>query len=403
MARARKGIKSSAQDNFLAPMAVTDLTASNVGTNRGFNDGAANLSWNLPANSPAASSYDITTTPTTTTTNVSGTSATVTGLSSDTNYTFTVVAKNSLGESTGTTSSSVLITTVPATPTAPSASTVNGSAQDTISWTAPANGGSAISLYYWESNDGKAGTTSSTSVTLGQEAGTSQSYRVRAENGNGLSSWSAYSSSVTTFSFTPFSFVPYSFVPSFSFVPFSFVPYSFVPSFTFAPVSFCIDQDTLVQVVGLNDSVELKPAKDIKLGDSTWAISWDGLLDESADPHADAIYSEELLNVKKVKSEIVGISPSTKSTTLYLNGDSAKRFTPEEKILVKRNNQHMFIEAKSITTLDEIFEATESGMTAVPVTSIDYIDEVREVFMFNASPVDTIIAGNIIVHNRKDF
>ncbi len=168
-------------------------------------------------------------------------------------------------------------------------------------------------------------------------------------------------------------------------------------------MSSCIDQDTLVQVVGLNDSVELKPAKDIKLGDSTWAINWDGLLDESADPHADAIYSEELLNVKKVKSEIVGISPSTKSTTLYLNGDSAKRFTPEEKILVKRNNQHMFIEAKSITTLDEIFEATESGMTAVPVTSIDYIDEVREVFMFNASPVDTIIAGNIIVHNKKDF
>jgi len=416
MARARKGIKSSAQDNFLAPMAVTGLTASDVGTSRAFNDGAANLSWSLPANSPAATSYDITTSPTTTTTNVSGTSATVTGLSSNTNYTFTVIAKNLSGSSAGTTSSSILITTVPATPSAPTASTVANNAQDSVSWTAPENGGKSISTYDWESNDSKAGSTASTSVTVNQEAGTVQKYRVRANNANGASAWSAYSSDVTTFSFvpysfTPYSFTPYSFTPTYSFTPYSFTPYSFVPSYSFVPYSFvpttfCIDEDTLIQVVALSekfgeDSVELKPAKDIKVGDSVWSISWDGLVDDISDPNTDTVYPEELSNVKKVKTEIVAISPSTKEVTLYLNEDTGKRFSPEEKILVKRNNQHMFIEAKSVTTQDEIFEATDSGMVSVPVTSIDYIDEERQVFTFNAFPVDTIIAGNLIVHNKK--
>ena len=61
------GRKSSAQDNFLEPSPVTGLTASDVGTDRPYNDGAANLSWSLPAASPPATLYTITTSPTSST------------------------------------------------------------------------------------------------------------------------------------------------------------------------------------------------------------------------------------------------------------------------------------------------------------------------------------------------
>jgi hypothetical protein len=98
--------------------------------------------------------------------------------------------------------------TVPAAPSAPSVSSPNAN-QDNVGWTAPSNGGSPILLYYWESDDGKSGTTVSTSAIVSQEAGTGQKYRVRAQNAVGLGDWSPYSVQITTtFSFAPFSFAP---------------------------------------------------------------------------------------------------------------------------------------------------------------------------------------------------
>ena len=119
------------------------------------------------------------------------------------------------------------------------------------------------------------------------------------------------------------------------------------------------------------------------------------------DPSASTIYPENLQGVQRVKSQIVQIEPSVKDRTIYFNGDKNKRFTAEEKVLIKRLNSHIFVEAKTITMDDYIFEATDSGMVATPVTGIDYIEETRDVFKFNAFPVDTIIAGNMVVHNSK--
>ena len=238
----------------------------------------------------------------------------------------------------------------------------------------------------------------------------------------------AAASCAAPYSFTPtapYSFTPYSFTPVYSFTPqapysftpqapYSFTPqapYSFTPqapySFTplppysFVPLKVCIDQDTLVQIVGENNSVEFKAAKDVKLGDQIWSITWEGLLDDLQDPSASTIYPENLQGVQRVKSQIVQIEPSVKDRTIYFNGDKNKRFTAEEKVLIKRLNSHIFVEAKTITMDDYIFEATDSGMVATPVTGIDYIEETRDVFKFNAFPVDTIIAGNMVVHNSK--
>ena len=208
-----------------------------------------------------------------------------------------------------------------------------------------------------------------------------------------------------TFAFTPaYTFTPtFTFTPTYSFTPYSFTPYSFtpIPPYSFVPLTVCIDEDTLVQVVGAEDSVELKAAKDVQLGDMIWSITWEGLLDDLQDPGATTVYPENLQGVQRVQSQIVQISPSTKGTTLYFNGDKTKRFTPEEKVLIKRGSSHIFVEAKTITMSDFIFEATDTGMEATPVLSVDYIEETRNVFKFNAFPVDTIIAGNMVVHNSK--
>jgi len=180
-----------------------------------------------------------------------------TGLRGGANYTWTIKAVNtSYGDSSEYNAGSVASITVPDAPTSVTASSPTGAGYDSVSWQAPAdNGGAAITNYEITSSDGKTVYTSGTSINVNQEAGTSQTYRVRAYNSKGWSELSSASASVTTFSFTPFgvfSFAPFgvfSFTPVFSFAPFgvfsfapfgvfSFTPFgvfSFTPIFSFTP------------------------------------------------------------------------------------------------------------------------------------------------------------------------
>lgn len=230
-ANKRVGKKSLAANDFLQPATPIIGTATNVGTGRPYDDGAAVVTFSLPADSPAATSYTVTSSPGGYTASGASSPITVTGLASATNYTFTVVAANASGVSgASSATSAVTITTVPATPAAPTASSPSAGV-DRISWVAPNNGGSTITNYYWASNDGKSGNTTQLTVDLGQEQGTAQTYTVRADNANGSSQTSAASNQVTTtFSFAPFGVFGFSPFGVFGFSPFgvfAFSPYGF--------------------------------------------------------------------------------------------------------------------------------------------------------------------------------
>jgi len=233
----RPGVRSSAQDNFIGPNAPTNLTATNVGSGRAFNDGRVDLAWTNPTTGNTPTIYRIFRDGVSlTTVNHPTNTFSYGGLSSNTNYSYYVRAEDNFNVSPNSNTANVLVTTVPATPSAPSASAQSGAANDLVSWSAPSNGGLAITNYNWESTDSKSGNTASTSVTVGQEQGTAQQYRVRAQNANGYSSFSGYSSSVTSFSFAPFGFTPFGFTP-FGFTPFGFTPFGFTP-FGFTPFGF---------------------------------------------------------------------------------------------------------------------------------------------------------------------
>lgn len=226
LSKKRIGTQSSAQDNFLEPNAVTSLTATDVGTGRAYNNGAASLSWTLPAASPPATLYTITSTPTTTTQTTANTSYTFTGLASNTSYTFTVVASNNAGSSASTTSSPVTITTVPAAPS-PTVSTgaagpspTPASGNDRITWSAPATGGKAISSYRVNSSLRGQLSTNATSPfdtadpTL-PDSSADESYTVYASNANGESAGGTTAAIQT---FTPPHFPPF-FPPFFGCLP----------------------------------------------------------------------------------------------------------------------------------------------------------------------------------------
>jgi hypothetical protein len=228
-ANKRAGKKSLAQNDYLAPAAPLIATATDVGTSRAFNNGAVTIAFTAQGPN-AATSFTVTSSPGAFTATGSSSPLTVEGLQSDTAYTFTVTATNADGTSPASAASaSVTATTVPATPSAPTASSPSAGV-DRVEWTAPANGGKAITSYTWASNDSKTGTTSSTTVDVAQEQGTAQTYTVFATNANGNSGTSAASNSITTtFSFAPFGafgFSPFGFSPfgAFGFSPFGFAP-----------------------------------------------------------------------------------------------------------------------------------------------------------------------------------
>lgn len=128
----------------------------------------------------------------------------VTGLANGTAYTFVVTATNAFGSTASEASASVTPRTIPSTPSAPTAT--RGDTQVSLSWTAPANGGSAITDYaiQYSSDSGSNyttfadGTSASTTATVtGLTNGTSYVFRIAATNIAGTSAYSSASTAVT--------------------------------------------------------------------------------------------------------------------------------------------------------------------------------------------------------------
>ena len=196
------------QDQHVAPLAVTSLTAVNVGgASLAYNAGAATVSWTLPSNSNPATLYTVTTSPSTTTQTTSSTSLNFPNLASGTSYTFTVVPSNSYGSGPSTTSGSTLITTIPAAPTMVSAvDQGSGRAWNAgkvqVSFTANATGGASIDSYAVNAFDVN-GTFLAQVTGAGSpltfttlNSNTTYKFAAYSHNANGYSAASAFSSNV---------------------------------------------------------------------------------------------------------------------------------------------------------------------------------------------------------------
>ena len=171
-------------------------------------NGQATVSWTIPASDGGSpiTGYTVTSSPggfTGTASGPTATSATVSGLTNGTSYTFTVHATNGVGNGPESAQSNAVTPNPPTVPGAPTnVSAAPGNTQATVSWTIPAsNGGSAILNYTATSSPGGFTNTVSgataTSVTVsGLTNGVSYTFTVHATNGIGNSIESAPSNAV---------------------------------------------------------------------------------------------------------------------------------------------------------------------------------------------------------------
>lgn len=390
----RVGKKSLAQNDNLFPAAPLIGSATNIGTGRAYNNGAASVTFTAQGPN-AATSYTVTSSPGGYTATGSSSPLTVEGLQSAVDYSFTVTATNAYGTGPASSASNtILATTVPATPGAPSASTPSAGV-DRISWTAPANGGSAITNYYWVASDGKTGNTSSTTVNISQEQGSAQTYTVRADNANGSSGTSAASNSVTT----TFSFVPFG---AFGFSPFGFSPFG---AFGFSPYYSpprCVAEDTEIATVGEDNSVVFVKAKDLKVGDTVLSPVWDEF-DGTPSPYESRIEYDALTSKRVGFGEVEYVLGKTVDQSIIFNGNAGKHFSTTQPILARKSGQKDAWEFSGDLSIGDIIWEYDFDKKEYAETIIENIDLVVgdvNVFQISVKGIDTFIAGGIVSHNK---
>lgn len=149
--------------------------------------GQASVSWSAPSNNGGSDILGYVVSWNGGSKNATSTSTTITGLNNGTTYTFTVIAVNTIGNSSGANSNSVTPKTIPDPPTGVNATAGNGSA--TINWSPPGNNGGSAIIDYYISYSGGNQSTSGTSITInGLPNGSPYSFTVFARNQIGNSS-----------------------------------------------------------------------------------------------------------------------------------------------------------------------------------------------------------------------
>jgi hypothetical protein len=193
---------ASAASNAVTPTSGTPTPrapAAPTGVAATAGNATAAVTWVAPTDTGTAaiSGYTVTSKPGNIQVNATAAArtATVSGLTNGTSYTFTVVAKNSVGSSPASAASAAVTPTAP-TPVAPTAPTgvtaTAGNGQATVTWQAPSNpGSSAIVSYTVTSTPGNlsavAAAASRSATVTGLTNGTSYTFVVTAKNSTSTS------------------------------------------------------------------------------------------------------------------------------------------------------------------------------------------------------------------------
>ena len=192
-------ISSSSRE---VPYAPASVSGSDVGTARAYNNASATISFTFPVHDGGlpVTSYTVTSNPGGFTASGSSSPLTITGLSSSTNYVYSVTATNAIGTGPNIVSGFVFATTIPQPATIGTATATGVSGTVSVGFTANGTGGKTVTYTATSSPGGLTGSSSSSPVSVsGLTNGTAYTFTVVASNANGSASASGASNSATPY------------------------------------------------------------------------------------------------------------------------------------------------------------------------------------------------------------
>jgi hypothetical protein len=181
--------------SFAAPSSPDSVSSTDIGTSRAYANAAASVAFTPTNSGGVATTYYVTSTPGSLTSFGITSPITITGLTSSTQYSFTVTAQGTFGNSAPSSSTAPLtVTTVPQAPTIGTATATTGSGSMSVTFTAGATGGKTITGYTVTSTSGRSNTGVSSPIVVTEVANGTYQYSVTATNANGTSLASATTS-----------------------------------------------------------------------------------------------------------------------------------------------------------------------------------------------------------------
>jgi hypothetical protein len=407
-------VASSASNSITAttlPQAPTIGTATNQGSGRPYNQGQVQVTFTANANGGAAiDSYAVNAFDTNGNylAQVTGSSSplTFTTLSSGGVYKFAAYSHNANGYSAASAfSGNVTVTTVPAAPAAPTASSPSAG-NDTISWSAPADGGSAITSYVFSDNGfTPVNIGNVTSYNMAETQGSNHYFQVAAVNANGTGALSPASNTVTTtFSFAPFGFTPFGAFGAYgNFGAFgaygnfgAFGAYGNVYGQGGFKFSSSINVNTEIIMYSVAGEPELlKPAGQLKVGDKLFALDL-GPEPTNGDWRTWALSAgQNLSSANLVETEIVDIQIVPETKFIYIDGDL---FSETHWILVKKDDVVKFIKSTDIDTTYQRYSYNTHDF--VDIILVESLDLAMDKVSINCEPYDNFFTKQMLV---KDF
>jgi len=184
-----------------APTAPTNLVSSNITAT------SCSLSWAASTDNIGVTGYNVYQNGTLKT-SVTGTTASITGLTASTSYSFTVKAKDAAGNvsasstATNITTAAAADTTAPSTPTGLNASSISSTSL-TLSWTACTDNVGVTGYDVYQNGTLKTSVTATSASITGLTASTSYSLTIKAKDAAGNISALSTASNVTTSAAAP--------------------------------------------------------------------------------------------------------------------------------------------------------------------------------------------------------
>lgn len=143
-------------------------------------------------------------------------------------------------------------------------------------------------------------------------------------------------------------------------------------------------------------------AKDLSVGDKVLSVQI-AELDPQLDTEIEFAIGSSLTIVSEefVETTITNIIQSEKTGITYFNSDSLAKYSSEQPIFVRSDNEFMVKLAGNIAVGDMLVKVLENGAyVEEEVLNITVLDNTATVYQFSCDDYHWFIAGGYLVHNK---